>query len=79
MIVYRETGDVEAKINLCLCEECLKGNFSLCFTQVGIFISNGQVLSNADDNEEVNDDNNDKLNDSELQDNEIPDKIFLIL
>ena len=79
MIVYRETGDIEAKINLCLCEERLKGNFSLCSTQVGIFISNGQVLSISDDNEEVNDDNNDKFNGSELQDNEIPVKTFLIL
>ena len=79
MIVYRETGNIEAKINLCLCEERLKGNFSLCSTQVGIFISNGQVLSNSDDNEEVNDDNNDKRNGSELQDNEIPVKTFLIL
>ena len=70
---------LKQKTDLCWCEECLIGNLSLYSIEEAIFISNGQVLSDVNDDEEVNDYDNDHFNDSVLQENEIPIETLLIL
>ena len=55
MIAFHPNGSVQTKLNMCLCDDCFKGNFIDCLLEPGNMLSRGQLgvdESNSESDEE---------------------------
>ena len=71
ILVFKPDGSIQSKVNLCSCEQCIKGDLIYCKCEKGVLICNGD----AESDEEEEDDNENGVvqtsNDKEVEENEM--------
>ena len=67
MFSFFPNGEVQAKLNICSCENCILGKFVSCFSEPGKIIEHGEDISScSSDSEEVEVDDHAVDSDSEF-------------